>query len=255
MGRQYTDALLFLFDGVVEYYRDTQGCHGDPQPSDLLYEKWGQWREEVVSAMFAWAEPLGLGDNIAQIIENEEYFEYDVYQTLAGAGVGIYDGRWDNYLSRDLIEERRGGKDSLQFYLAGKRTYDYRGSLGHAFAMIEQAIDEEVYEGCQGPKQKTFFDLNGADDPRQRMAQLLEGRAVYEVTFPDGSVKHMAWQELHVDLRASDPQLWKQVRYRPIYSSGGVNGVSQSAPARPLAAPASAPAVRSRLPSWMRRPR
>jgi hypothetical protein len=67
-------------------------------------------------------------------------------------------------------------------------------------------------------------------DPKKRMQQLLESRAIYEVTFPDGSVRHMTWKELHVDLRSADPVLWRKVRFRPIYSEEGFNGLSASIP-------------------------
>lgn len=125
---------------------------------------------------------------------------------------------------------------------------------GHLIAAEERWVPSEVL--ARQPSYKAFYELIGVlggklqdcgrvsrhsaqelsgDDPSDRLKQIVEGRASYEVTFPDGTVRYMTWEELHVDLRRSDPILWRQVRYRPLYSEDGMNGLTAT-----------------KLPRWMR---
>lgn len=140
MGRQYDDALEFLLDGVID------GCT-DLTPSNELRHLWAKWGALMVEALHRWASKHAdlMRVPVGYILTKEDYADYDVYQTLAGAGVGIWDGRWDEYfVNRDAIE-------SLSKYL--------KQVLSKAFYAMEMAISDEAHEQCEDkrPKQKSLF--------------------------------------------------------------------------------------------------
>lgn len=159
MGKHYTDPLAFILDGAAESITDER-CTG-LTPSRTLQHRWGEWGESVTKALIDWGDVNGTGDNIAALIAASDPgghvdVAYDVYMTLDGAGVGMWDGRWEPYLLQDEIE-------SLQHYLGGKRVYSSQGVLGPAFNTIEAAIHDEAEEKC-GHMRGTRIeddDLNG----------------------------------------------------------------------------------------------
>lgn len=103
MGKQYTDPVEFFLDMAAESVDGK--AHRDFEPSDALREKWSEWRENVSKTMLDWGAQHGVGDNVAEIIQNENMFEADVYFTLGGHGVGIWDGRWDKYLTDAQVKD------------------------------------------------------------------------------------------------------------------------------------------------------
>lgn len=159
MGKHYTDPLAFILDGAAE--SESDGRCTDLEPSRELQRAWGEWGEAVTKALLDWGDANGTGDNIAALIAASDPgghvdVAYDVYMTLAGEGVGMWDGRWEPYLLQDEIK-------SLQHYLGGKRVYSSQGVLGEAFNTIESAIRDEAYEQCKDMRGTRIEDdeLNG----------------------------------------------------------------------------------------------
>lgn len=190
MGKRYTDPLAFILDGEAESATDER-CT-DLEPSRALQEKWGEWTETVTKALLDWGATAGRGDAIARLIAASDPggrvdVAYDVYMTLDGAGVGMWDGRWDPYL--DDISIKR-----LKAYLGGTRTYSDQGLLGKAFSTIQDEIRNEAYEQCAHLHGTHITDdLNGAPDADDRaLARLAElkrhGELARVVRKKDGSL-------------------------------------------------------------------
>lgn len=160
MGKHYTDPLAFILDGAAESISDER-CT-DLEPSRKLQRMWGQWDEACVQAMLDWGEANGKGDEIAALVAASDPagkvdIPYDVYMTLDGAGVGMWDGRWDQHLDRKSIK-------NLQNYLGGHRTGDSQGVLGEVFSEINQAIYAEAEDDCahlRGTQIVDDYELNG----------------------------------------------------------------------------------------------
>jgi hypothetical protein len=158
MGKQYTDPVEFFLDMAAESIDGH--AHRDFEPSDQLNEKWAEWRESVSKAMLDWGAQHGLGDEVAEIIQSEDMFEADVYFTLGGHGVGIWDGRWDKYLTDAQVK-------SLESYLGGRRTGSSQGVLGKQFHEMEMAFDDEANEHITATSPKVHkMSLHGVS-PRQ----------------------------------------------------------------------------------------
>lgn len=126
-GRHYSadEALEFWLDGFAE---SEEVDSGDVHITSELQDAWDNFG-------FAVQESLDkhLGEAKTEEIYDSEGFESvtsDVYATLAGHGVGIWDGRWDGYLSKSQIEslQKKLDKD------LGKYVDDAGGgSLNEAF--------------------------------------------------------------------------------------------------------------------------
>jgi hypothetical protein len=157
MGRHYDDALEFLLDGEAESVSNGR-CTG-LTPSPQLQAQYETWKERVTAALVFWGRGHGKEAGIAAVIEQEAHYEYDVYQTLAGAGVGMDDGRWDDYLE---IPKQPGVFRSAQ---AGTRVLKnlrmhLEKWLKRDFAVIATAVQDEAMEQCPSEEDE---DLGSAD--------------------------------------------------------------------------------------------
>lgn len=93
-GRRYEieEWVEFILDGVA----DSEGVEDVEITKDLAkevdrYTSAVDKAVEECSKRFPPTEDIVAGDDVY----------YDVYQTLSGAGVGIWDGRWDHYYPRN----------------------------------------------------------------------------------------------------------------------------------------------------------
>lgn len=145
MGRNYTDALEFLLDGEAESV--SNGRCSNLTPTKELQHLWARWGASMVEALHIWAtqHPDQMRVPVGYILTKEAYADYDVFQTLAGAGVGIYDGRWDDYLIN-----RAAIKDLEKFL---------KNVLHKAFGTMSDALTDEAMTQCdeKKPKQRTLF--------------------------------------------------------------------------------------------------
>jgi hypothetical protein len=145
MGRRYEDALEFLLDGVAESISD--GRCKNLTPSRELRRRWALWERGVSNALRRWASKPAharmMRVSVYVLLSAEKYAAYDVFQTLAESGVGIWDGRWNQYfVDSDNLE-------NLQRHL--------KKWLGGAYMKMEQALEDEAYDQC------------GGDDPPRMM--------------------------------------------------------------------------------------
>lgn len=139
MGKVYKDSLSFLLDG--EAYSVTDGRCVDLKPSKTLKLVWAAWERAVHKALLHWASGsrAHFKSSIERVLAAQDYAAYDVYMTLAGEGVGIWDGRWDDYFPPNVS---RGGGIPKDLQPALKKL------LSTAFRNMEQAIQNEVYNQC-----------------------------------------------------------------------------------------------------------
>ena len=145
MGRNYTDALEFLLDGEAESV--SNGRCTNLTPSKELQHLWARWGAAMVEALHIWERnyPQTLRAPIGYLLTKEQYADYDVFQTLDGAGVGIWDGRWDDYfVDRNALK-------ALEKYL--------KQVLHKAFGTMKDALTDEAMTQCEDkkPKQRTLF--------------------------------------------------------------------------------------------------
>lgn len=138
MGRNYDDPLEFLLDGVV------YGCE-DVAVTDELRDQWTAWEKKCMTALRLWAAERGRVTNrgIEGVLQNEMY-AYDIYQTLAGAGVGIDDGDWDKHFSQALKSRR----DVREMLYSSLETF-LKANLKDAFYRMEEAIQMTAMEQCE----------------------------------------------------------------------------------------------------------
>jgi hypothetical protein len=148
MGRQYDDALEFLLDGAAESISD--GRCTNLTPSNELRRLWARWGLGIIQALHIWERnyPETMRAPVGYLLAEEEYPEADVYFTLSGSGIGIWDGRWDPY----FVD--RAAIDKVEKYL--------KQVLRTAFGTMEQAIQDEALRLCdeeddKRPKQKSLF--------------------------------------------------------------------------------------------------
>ena len=145
MGRHYTDPLEFLLDGVAESVRDDGSCTNlTPSPElRALWTKWGHLVNEVLQQFWD-ANPNLVAVPIETVLNsNKRDIDYDVFQTLAGAGVGIHDGHWDHFFTTQ-DKYLRTGKivplQSLEVFLKAR--------LSRAHQALEMAMFDEASEQC-----------------------------------------------------------------------------------------------------------
>lgn len=100
MGRRYEseEALQFWLDGHAE----SEGVE-DAEISASLQKTWDKFGDAVDKSL----EKHLTDDEYMAVTghEDEESIKSDVYATLTGQGIGIWDGRWDGYMSQAKIEK------------------------------------------------------------------------------------------------------------------------------------------------------
>lgn len=133
MGKNYTDEVGWVLDGVAESISDGK-CSG-LTPSETLYTEWSMWQEAIAKVLLGWGDKRGLGDNVARLLQSENYFAWDVYATLNGDGVGVWDGRWAEYLGKEYTDDV---ENHLKLWLPS------------AFRQIQRAVEDEAFEQCEG---------------------------------------------------------------------------------------------------------
>lgn len=89
---EYDDSLKFIFAGHVE----SDGELGDDlerfEPDSELEDTWEEFKDAAQVVLKAFP-----GLDFDALDENEEHWDADVFHTLTGAGVGVWDGCWDAY--------------------------------------------------------------------------------------------------------------------------------------------------------------
>jgi len=125
MGKQYDDSLSFILDGEAENFTEER-CT-DLTPTANLRAVWRRWGELVSEAFYACPETkdVSLPDDA----------DYDVFMTLDGQGVGIWDGRWDSLFDNKADLKRVESR--------------LKHSLHGAYLIFKRALENEVYEQCE----------------------------------------------------------------------------------------------------------
>jgi hypothetical protein len=89
---EYDDSLEFIFAGHVE----SQGLDpSDYSPDSDLIDQW----ERFTDAAEAYLRLIMSSGAFDALMHDDigEHWDADVYHTLVGAGVGVWDGRWDKF--------------------------------------------------------------------------------------------------------------------------------------------------------------
>lgn len=151
MGRHYDDPLEFILDGEAESV--SNGTCTDLSPSPKLRELWAKWDNlcHQAVARFWQANPRLVRVPVDVVFAEQDrggytMLGYEVFMSLNGSGVGIWDGDWDHYFTTD------DGADKLVDVM--KRL------LAKAFRAMESAIQDEAMEECdrRKPKQSMLFE-------------------------------------------------------------------------------------------------
>ncbi len=135
-------APVFQMDPETEWQGqlldDRAETHGiDPDDVEMtpeLRQAWYNYNYDLRQALGDWLADKNLSPRLLDEMYRADA-EYNVYQTLVGAGVGIWDGRWDHILDRDQIED-------LQKYLK-RRIGQHVNDVGSG--RLDEAMDEAVY--------------------------------------------------------------------------------------------------------------
>jgi hypothetical protein len=122
-GRQYDDWVQFELDGIA----DQQDVEITPE----LREEAAKFESAVYEALDEWTRkhPPRDGSSVDDLFEEGDA-SWNVYATLVGHGVGIWDGRWDQYYSEKEIEQLT---KFLEKRLGKFADVTGGGSLGYAF--------------------------------------------------------------------------------------------------------------------------
>ncbi len=90
-GRRYESSewVEFILDGVAE----SEEFEGEVEITPALEKEVERYKKEVDDAVESCSRSFPPAEDI--VVGDEEYL--DIYHTLTGAGVGIWDGRWDHY--------------------------------------------------------------------------------------------------------------------------------------------------------------
>lgn len=139
MGRHYSadEALQFWLDGHAESLSD--GACGGAGITPKLQETWDNFGEAVEKSLYRHL-PNAKVEEIYDS-EGEESVKSDVYATLTGQGSGIWDGRWDGYLTGPQLKKVQKG---LKKDLGGDRGWASDAGSGK----LEYAFHDAVYEWC-----------------------------------------------------------------------------------------------------------
>jgi hypothetical protein len=91
-GRHYADPVEFILDQMSE----ALDCPGKGRVTKELRAAWKMWAKRVDQELEVWAGKHGELFAPSMSINHLDDSAYNVYSTLAGKGVGIWDGRWDH---------------------------------------------------------------------------------------------------------------------------------------------------------------
>jgi hypothetical protein len=89
---------------LLDMARESEGFDGDVEISPELERRWKDYAYDLRQAIGDWVADNRLPPGKIQELTDDDG-EYAVYMTLAGAGVGIWDGRWDHLLTEEQIED------------------------------------------------------------------------------------------------------------------------------------------------------
>jgi len=130
-GRQYEDWVQFELDGIAD--------QEDVEITPELREEAAKFESAVYAALDEWTRkhPPRDGSSVDELFE-EGNAPWNVYATLVGHGVGIWDGRWDQYYSEKEIEQLR---KFLEKRLGKFADVTGGGSLGEAFHEAAHAAE------------------------------------------------------------------------------------------------------------------
>lgn len=136
MGRHYSadEALQFWLDGHAQSLTDEECDEADI--TENLQEKWDAFGGKVSRSLYRHLPDAKVDEIYAS--EGEESVKSDVYATLAGHGIGVWDGRWDGYLTQAEIKKIQ---KKLQSDLGSWVDSTGGGDL-------EETFHEAVYESC-----------------------------------------------------------------------------------------------------------
>ena len=87
----YTDSLLWLYHGHLES-REVEDSRDFEYDSELE-QVWDEYREQAEHAL-----RLIMSETAFEALDaNELHWDSDIIHTLDGSGIGVWDGRWDEY--------------------------------------------------------------------------------------------------------------------------------------------------------------
>jgi DNA repair protein RadC len=159
MGRHYDDPLEFLLDGEAESLTEERCTN--LTPSARLKKAWKDWNFRCVDAMKQfWAKhpdlvTMSLEDALSDRKFPKGFVGYDIYQTLAGAGVGVWDGDWDHIFVSRKAAGKPAGLNEFTHWLEGLRRAHYD---------LVSIMHDDVFEQCpeeEEEREVNLFDLNG----------------------------------------------------------------------------------------------
>lgn len=198
---------------------------GVPNPEDATCNKmceraWEAFDDAVYEALEKWVK------NNRKMLERDvteddlwsEEGPYLVYMTIAGEGVGVWDGSWDHFFKRDRDIEKK-----LVPYL--------KESLSKNYSVLEHAIVDSAYEtaeeaeGDRPPGEEELYDSIVITDRRGGGYDVVHaGRTIEQVVEWDDAVseaniwmdKNRYWPNLYyinergnVDLLDKDGKIIK----------------------------------------------
>ena len=134
-GRRYESSewVEFILDGVAE---SEEAEDVDVEITPALAKEVERYKEAVDNAVESCSRSFPPAEDI--VVGDEEYL--DIYHTLTGAGVGIWDGRWDHYYPTADWEALSNCYEAK----LGK----FADSTGGG--SLEDAMREAVYEAKEG---------------------------------------------------------------------------------------------------------
>ncbi len=133
-GRRYESSewVEFILDGVAE----SEEFEGEVEITPALEKEVERYKKAVDDAVESCSRSFPPAEDI--VVGDEEYL--DIYHTLTGAGVGIWDGRWDHYYPTADWEALSNCYEAK----LGK----FADSTGGG--SLEDAMREAVYEAKEG---------------------------------------------------------------------------------------------------------
>lgn len=173
--------LELVADNSLDWIPPHYNVAQDPERTKLE-ELWEAYVHDVQKALFSCLNAVaGKCTMVADMMDADA--PVDLYHTLQGAGVGIWDGRWEQWLTREQIEE---AERYLKIRLQGWADGSGGGRLDEEFA---DAADRWVNANVPKPgiRYEVVFSMRIYDTYRVTAASELEAehRANYPENYPD----------------------------------------------------------------------
>ncbi len=186
------EAINWFVNGELDFVKDSF-LDGTPITYDVaqdlkrtqLEDLWDDYVNDVRKALFSCMNAVaGKCTMVTDMMEADA--PVDLYHTLQGAGVGIWDGRWERWLTPELI---RKAEEYLTIRLQGWADGAGGGRLDEEFA---DAVDRWVNANVPQPARlyEAVFVTNVYDS--YRITATSEEEAIYKLrnkeSYPDNEV-------------------------------------------------------------------